>query len=156
MTALRPLPTLLALAAAAGLAACATSRQPEVRNVQLLAEPTDPCVIARQEAERNPRLDVDKVPTPVKMDPPPIRRPVPRGALNRDGSSVIRVEVLVDTLGKPDMTTFTVLEATTPWFVTGAKNAIAKWTFTPAERNGCKVARYYQFSASSQPRASRR
>ena len=144
----------LALFGALTVFACAPAA-PAVQNVQLLAEPMDACVVAREEAALDPRLNVDRVPTPVKMEPAPIRRPVPRSALNRDGSSVIRVEVLVDTLGKPEMTTFVVLEASNVWFATGAKNAIAKWSFTPAERHGCKVPRYYIFSASSPPRASR-
>lgn len=142
----------LALAAGAALAACAPAA-PAVQGVQLLAEPVDVCIRAREDAAEDPRLDVDRVPTPLKMEPAPIRRPVPRSALNRDGSSVIRVEVLVDTLGKPDMSTFTVLEASHAWFVTGAKNAIAKWTFSPAVRQGCLVPRYYQFSASSPARS---
>lgn len=146
-------PFLLGAACAAlAIAAACAPKAPAVQNVQLLAEPVDACVRAREDAAADPRLDVDRVPAPVKMDPAPIRRPVPRSALNRDGSSVIRVEVLVDTLGKPDMTTFTVLEASNAWFVTGARNAIAKWTFTPALRHGCKVARYYVFSASSPAR----
>ena len=149
----RTLPALTLLAALTALA-CAPA-VPAVQNVQLLAEPVDACIVAREEAALDRRLNVDQVPTPVKMDPAPIRRPVPRSALNRDGSSVIRVEVVVDTLGKPDMTTFAVLEASHAWFATGAKNAIAKWSFTPAERHGCKVPRYYIFSASSPPRASR-
>lgn len=132
-------------------AACAPAG-PVSKNVQLLAEPVDACVVAREEAALDPRLDVDRVPAPIKMEPAPIRRPVPRNVLNRDGSSSIRVEVLVDTLGIPDMSTFTVLEASNPWFATGAKNAIAKWTFTPAVRRGCLVPRYYQFSASSPAR----
>ena len=144
---------LLAVAGAILAAACASSG-PRTKNAQLLAAPMDSCVLARDEAALDPRLEVDKVPAPVKMDPAPIRRPVPRGVLNRNGSSVIRVEVLVDTLGKPDMTTFAVLEASNAWFVTGARNAIAKWTFTPAERYGCKVPRYYVFAASSPARTS--
>jgi peptidyl-prolyl cis-trans isomerase B (cyclophilin B) len=109
------------------------------RDARLLAPPADACELAREDAALDPRLDVEKVPTPVAMSPAPIRRPVPRSVLRRDGSSVIRVEVLVDTLGKPDMGTFTVLESSHGWFTTGARNAIAKWTFEPAERNGCKV-----------------
>lgn len=154
MTRTRLLVLACTFGAALTAAACATAG-PATKNVQLLAAPVDSCVMAREEAAADPRLDVDKVPTPVKMEPAPIRRPVPRGALNRDGSSMIRVEVLVDTLGKPDMTTFTVLEASNAWFVTGAKNAIAKWSFAPAERYGCKVARYYIFAASSPARTSR-
>ena len=145
------IPATLSLAIIVG--ACATG--PAVQQAQLLVEPVDSCVLAREAAALDPRLDVDRVPAPVKMDPAPIRRPVPRSALNRDGSSVIRVEVLVDTLGKPDMTTFAVVEASNAWFATGAKNAIAKWSFTPAERHGCRVPRFYQFNASSPARASR-
>ncbi len=128
------------------------SAQPQARNAQMIAPVTDACVLAREEAAANPRLDVDKVPTPVRMQPPPIRTPVPRSALRRDGSSTLRVEVLVDTLGKPDMSTFTVLESTSAWLTNGVRSAIAQWTFEPAERSGCKVARYYLFSATSPPR----
>lgn len=149
--------TLASFAFVGGVvAACASApKQPVASNAQLLAPPVDPCVIAREDARLDPRLDVERVPSPVKMDPAPIRRPVPRTALRRDGSSVIKVEVLVDTLGKPDMTTFAVIESSNVWFTNGVKAAIAKWTFEPAYRNGCKVARYYQFAASSAPRARR-
>ncbi len=143
-------PLLLALAAA-----CA-SGGPKTRDAQLITTSADKCVLAREDAALDPRLDVEKVPAPIEMKPAPIRTPVPRSALRRDGSSVIRVEVLVDTLGKPDMSTFTVLESSNAWFTTGVRNAIAKWTFTPAERDGCKVARYYRFSASSPPRRGSR
>lgn len=148
---------LLAGALPLALLACASggASAPATRNAALLAPPSDPCTSAREDAALDPRLDVERVPTPVKMVPAPIRRPVPRTALRRDGSSVIRVEVLVDTLGKPDMSTFKVLESSHAWFTTGARNAIAKWTFEPALRNGCKVARYYQFAASSGARGSR-
>lgn len=143
--------TLVAIATACA----AAPKHPATTNAQLLAPPADPCVLAREDARLDPRLDVERVPTPVKMDPAPIRRPVPRTALSRDGSSVIKVEVLVDTLGKPDMATFAVIESSNVWFTNGVKAAIAKWTFEPAYRNGCKVARFYQFAASSAPRARR-
>ena len=145
---------LLVVLAAASLAACA-SQGGRTKNAQLLAPVKDSCVLAREDAALDPRLEVERVPTPLKMEPRPIRQPVPRNVLRRDGSSVIRVEVMVDTLGKPDMATFNVLESSNAWFTTGAKAAIAKWTFEPALRNGCKVARYYLFSASSPARASR-
>ena len=153
---LRTLGTVAALSIATlGVACASANKRPAASNAQLLAPPADPCVLAREDARLDPRLDVERVPAPVKMDPAPIRRPVPRTALSRNGSSVIKVEVLVDTLGKPDMTTFAVLESSNVWFTTGAKAAIAKWTFEPAYRNGCKVARFYQFAASSAPRARR-
>lgn len=144
---------LTALAAVLAVSACAArTAEPEARNAQILAPPTDSCVLAREEAAADPRLDVERVPTPVRMVPPPIRTPVPRSALRRDGSSSLKVEVLVDTLGKPDMSTFRMIESTSAWLTTGARNAIAQWTFEPALRNGCKVPRYYQFVATSPPR----
>lgn len=138
------------VAAAAGACASAATR---TQNAQLLAPPADSCVLAREDAAADPHLEVERVPTPVRMVPPPIRRPVPRTAVRRDGSSVLRVEVLVDTLGKPDMTTFKVLESTSAWLTTGARTAIAQWTFEPALRSGCKVPRFYLFAASSPARA---
>lgn len=147
----RALRVAIAGIAAATAGACASAAT-RTTNAQLLAPPTDSCIIARENAALDPRLDVERVPTPVRMVPPPIRRPVPRTAVRRDGSSILKVEVLVDTLGKPDMTTFRAIESTSPWLTTGARNAIAQWTFEPALLNGCKVPRYYQFAASSPPR----
>lgn len=133
-------------------AACASTAQPTTRNAQILAPPADSCVLAREDAAADPRLEVERVPTPVRMAPAPVRSPVPRSAVRRDGSSSLKVEVLVDTLGKADMTTFTVIESTSAWLTTGARRAISRWTFEPALRNGCKVPRYYQFTATSPPR----
>jgi hypothetical protein len=141
---------LLSLVVIAVIAACASA--PRTRNAQLLAPPADACLIARENAAADPRLEVERVPTPLRMVPPPIRPRPPRTALRPDGSSVLRVEVLVDTLGKPDMTTFKAIESTSAWLTTGARQAIAQWTFEPALLNGCKVARFYQFSASSPAR----
>lgn len=141
---------LLAAAALLTAVACASGTKTVAgRNAQLLAPPSDACELARQDAALDPRLDVEKVPAPLAMNPAPIRQPVPRSVLGRNRRSVIRVEVMVDTLGQPDMTTFNVIESSHEWFTTGARRAIAKWKFSPAERNGCKVGRYYQFSASS-------
>lgn len=143
---------LSALALVALTAACAGTAQPTTRNAQILAPPADSCVLAREDAAADPRLEVERVPTPLQMVPPPIRRPVPRSAVRRDGSSSLKVEVLVDTLGKPDMSTFNVIESTSAWLTTGARNAISRWTFEPALRNGCKVPRFYQFTATSPAR----
>lgn len=148
-----PRPFLAALAlTAAFVAACGGGRGPTVKDAQLLAAPADPCELARDDAALDPRLDVERVPTPKQMVPPPIRTPVPASALRRDGSSSLKVEVLVDTLGKADMSTFTVIESTSAWLTTGVRQALARWEFEPALRNGCKVPRYYQFVATSPPR----
>ncbi len=149
---IRLLVSLALVAIVALSAACAGTAPPSTRNAQILAPPTDSCVLAREEAATNPRLDVERVPTPVQMVPPPIRTPVPRTAVRRDGSSSLKVEVMVDTLGKPDMASFAVIESTSAWLTTGARNAISRWTFEPALRNGCKVPRFYQFTATSPAR----
>lgn len=125
----------LALTGVIGAACAPAASAPASANARLLSPPKDSCQLAREDAAADPHLDVERVPTPVKMDPPPIRRPVPRNVLRRDGSAAIRVEVLVDTLGRPDMATFAVLESSNVWFTTGAKAAIAKWTFEPALRD---------------------
>jgi len=129
--------------------ACAPARQgPAVQNAQLLAPPQDACELAREDARLDPRLDVERVPTPVKMEPPPIKRPVPPAVLRRSRGDTIKAEVLVDTLGRPDMTTFAMLQSPEGWYTTNLKTAITQWTFEPALRNGCKVPRYYLFSVS--------
>lgn len=143
-----PTARLLALCGIAAIAvACASA--PRTRDAQQLAAPADSCELVREDAALDPRLEVERVPTPIRMVPPPVRQPIPRTALRRDGSSSLKVEVLVDTLGKPDMKTFKVIESTSAWLTTGARQAIAQWTFEPALRMGCKVPRYYQFSATS-------
>lgn len=146
----RPAATLArgsaALLVALFVAACASAgAKPASSDAQLLAPPKDPCELAREDAAANPRLDVERVPTPTAMDPAPIKRPVPRDVIRRSKGTEIRAEVLVDTLGMPDMTTFAMLATPHAWYTTNLKAAMTKWTFEPALRNGCKVPRYYQF-----------
>lgn len=136
--------------------ACAPARHgPVTQNAQLLAPPKDACERARDDARLDPRLAVERVPTPLQMDPPPIRRPVPPAVLRRSRGDSIRAEVLVDTLGRPDMSTFTMLRSPDAWYTTNLTAAVAQWRFEPALHNGCKVPRYYQFSASLVRRSRR-
>lgn len=129
--------------------ACAPARRSSaVQNAQLLAPPKDSCELAREDARLDPRLEVERVPTPVKMEPPPIKRPVPPAVLRRSRGDTIKAEVLVDTVGRPDMTTFAMLQSPEGWYTTNLKAAIAQWTFEPALRNGCKVPRYHLFTVS--------
>lgn len=141
-----PVRLAAALLVALAVAACASAgATPESTNAQLLAPPKDPCELAREDAAADPRLDVERVPAPKAMDPAPIKRPVPRDVIRRSKGTEIRAEVLVDTLGRPDMATFAMLATPHAWYTTNLKAAMAKWTFEPALRNGCKVPRYYQF-----------
>ena len=98
-------------------------------------------------AQAQPELDVERVPEPVAYDPPPLPKRLPRGTVGKDGKAEVRVKVLVDTLGKADMSTFTVVKTTHPRLAASVKAAVAKWSFHPAEVGGCKVPRIFNWAA---------
>jgi hypothetical protein len=160
---------LFAAAAAATLAsACAQPPAPNTEIVpQVVAEtvttnarlapaelPMQPgdCAEALRRAEAKPDLDVDQLPRPVTAKPAALQK-VPRSALRKDGSADIKADVLVDTLGKADMSTFTVISSSNKWLVTNVKAVLPKWTFSPALLAGCRVPRVYHFMASAPARA---
>ena len=67
-------------------AACQTTPEPAARGPRLVvsrAKPRTPaekrahCARMVDRARQDPGLDVEKVPAPLRMDPPPIRRPLP-------------------------------------------------------------------------------
>jgi hypothetical protein len=109
------------------------------------------CVAARQRAADKPDLTVDRLPSPIAMKPPALRG-VPASAYRKDGSAEVKVDVIVDTLGRAVMSTFRVVAVSNPWFATNVKSVIGKWRFTPAELAGCKVPRVYHFMASAPAR----
>ncbi len=147
--------TVAALLLSAALAAACAPKAPPVTNAQMIAAPVDPCVLAREDAAANPRLDVERVPAPVRMEPVPIKTPVPRTVLRASRGTSIKAEVMVDTLGRPDMATFKMLETPHAWYTTNLKAAIEKWTFEPALRTGCKVPRFYLFTVNLGRRPAR-
>lgn len=106
------------------------------------------CAEVRQRAEANPALDVEKLPTPVKQPSRLLAGPFPAGVF-KNGYADVHTTVVVDTLGKPVMKTFKVKKASDPWLGQDVKKTIARWTFTPAELEGCKVARVYKVDATS-------
>ena len=107
------------------------------------------CREAVRRALAKPDMDVEKVASPLAMTPPPIdARRMPRGVADRNGFYEVKFQVLVDTLGRADMRTFTVVSATNPWLGTSVKGAVAKWKFAPAEVAGCKVPRTYSLGIS--------
>jgi outer membrane biosynthesis protein TonB len=63
--------------------------------------------------------------------------------------NAVKVTVLVDTLGRPDMRTFKVVKTTHPWLASSVKTAVAKWRFEPAQLAGCKVPRQFEWGATS-------
>jgi hypothetical protein len=145
-------------------AACAQHPAPEaapemvpepVSNVRIAPadQPVAPgdCAEAMRRAIARPDLAVDRIPSPVVAKPPALQQ-LPKKALRANGSADVKVDVLIDTLGKADMRTFTMVAASSPLLVDNVKGVIGKWTFSPAELAGCKVPRVYHFMASSPPR----
>jgi hypothetical protein len=109
------------------------------------------CVEARRRALAKPDLPVDRIPSPIVAKPPALQK-LAKNALRKDGSADVKVDVIVDTLGKADMKTFTVVTASSPLLVTNVKGVIGKWTFSPAQLAGCKIPRVYHFMASAPAR----
>ena len=111
------------------------------------------CVEARRRAEIQPDLEVERLPAPVAMKPAPFQR-MPESALRSDGSAEIRIDVIVDTLGRANLKTFKVVKVSNRWFTENVRGVIGRWTFTPALLAGCKVPRVYHFMSSLPPRSS--
>jgi hypothetical protein len=115
------------------------------------------CVEARRRAAADPALAVDRLPSPVRQKPVPLSpRPANVTAHANKNGAVVKVRVIVDTLGRADMKTFKVDTASHPWFVENLKTVLPQWRFTPAVLAGCKVRRVYKFSATkSKPAATK-
>jgi hypothetical protein len=107
------------------------------------------CAEVRDRAKANPALEVEKLPTPVRQPTRLLAGPFPAGVIGANGYADVHVTVIVDTLGKPLMKTFKVKKASHPWLGQDVKRTLAGWTFTPAELEGCKVARVYKVDATS-------
>src|SRR5579885_1198758 len=79
------------------------------------------CPEALRRALEKPDLAVDRIPSPVVASPKPLQKP-PRTALRKDGSAEVKVDVLIDTLGKADMSTFKVVTTSSPWLANNVKS----------------------------------
>jgi hypothetical protein len=113
------------------------------------------CAEALRRAALESDLPVDRLPTPTVMKPAPFHD-MPYSALRNDGSAEIKVDVVIDTLGRADMKTFKVVKVSNKWFVENARSFLARWRFSPAELAGCKVPRVYHFMASFPARSANR
>jgi hypothetical protein len=138
-------------------AGCAQNPTPksEVEQQPRIAGPIKPgdCAEARRRASLEPDLDVDQIPAPIAMKPAPFRNP-PSSVFRKDGSAEIKIDVLIDTLGKADLTTFKVVKVSNKWFTQSVRGVIGKWTFTPAMLAGCRVPRIYHFMSAVASRAN--
>ena len=148
--------TIVALGALSALAACAANPEPElVPDVPVRIAPPvgavkqGDCPEALRRAAERSDLEVDKLPAPHALVPPPISTKAMPAAVRRARYNEVRITVLVDTLGRADMHTFTVVKATHPWLAGSVRAAVAKWTFEPAELAGCKVPRLYKWGATA-------
>jgi hypothetical protein len=151
------------LSVALGAVACAghspdPNTEAETVNVRVagIDAPIKPgdCAEAVRRAVANPALDVEQVPAPVAMNPLPVdARKMPKGVADKNGYYEVKFQVLVDTLGKADMKTFTIVTSTHPWLSSSVKTAVAKWKFTPAQLASCKVPRNYSLGVSPRGKA---
>ena len=113
------------------------------------------CAEARRRLAERPDITVDRVPEPLAMRPAPFQK-APASAFNKDGSAVIKAEVMVDTLGRAEMKTFKPVQVSNPWFTANLRSILPRWRFAPATLAGCKVRRVYRFTATVPPRGKRR
>ncbi len=151
----------LLFAAAGVLAACSSAPPPEPVITPVIVKDTVPpgalpvadgdCAEALRRAAEKPDLVVDQLPVLVTAKPAPLQHP-PTSALRKDGSAEVKIDVIIDTLGKADMKTFKVVSTSSQWLATNVKSVMPKWTFSPAQLAGCKVPRVYHFYASAPPR----
>jgi hypothetical protein len=150
------------LAAAGALAACSSPPPPpepaitpqvvkDSASAGAMPVADGDCAEALRRAAEKPDLVVDQLPVLVTAKPAPLQHP-PASALRKDGSAEVKIDVVIDTLGKADMKTFKVIATSSQWLATNVKSVMPKWTFSPAQLAGCKVPRIYHFYASAPPR----
>lgn len=101
------------------------------------------CPEAVRRALANPDLDVDRLAAPRASVPSAVSGKSMPTAVKRAKYNEVRITVIVDTLGKANMKTFTVIKTTHPWLASSFKTAVAKWTFEPAQLAGCKIPRLW-------------
>ena len=148
--------SLVALA----LGACASNPDPNLVADQpvRIAAPMTPirrgdCPEALRRAAAQTDLAVDRLPTPRSLVPAPLPVNSMPEAVRAAKYNIVKITVLVDTLGRPDMRTFAVVKSTHPWLASSVKSAVAKWKFEPAELAGCKVPRQFEWGATSGARS---
>jgi hypothetical protein len=136
------------------LAACAGNPEPDPEPEMVAETPVriapplgavapGDCPEAVRRAVANPDIAVDRFASPHANIGTALNDKAMPAAVRRAKYNDVRVTVLVDTLGKPVMSTFAVVKTTHPWLATQFKGKIAKWTFEPAQLAGCKVPRLW-------------
>lgn len=138
--------------AAAVCAACATTPAERVVNVQPMAVvpvKAGDCVEARRRAAAQSDLEVDRLPEKVSGPTPFTPTPSSVAADMKKKGMSFKADVLIDTLGKPIMSSLVIRETSNEWFPRNLNALLPRMTFSPAMLAGCKVQRIYKFSASA-------
>src|SRR5436189_4580500 len=136
-------------------ASCSHPSQMPAETSVRIAAPLTPgdCVEARRRAALQSDLEVDRLPAPLAMKPAPFRD-APDNVFRKDGSAEVKIDMIIDTLGRANMKTFKVVKVTNKWFTENVRGVVPKWTFTPALLAGCKVPRVYHLMVSFPTRTS--
>ena len=113
------------------------------------------CPEALRRASAHPDLAVDRLPSPRALVPAPLPVKSMPEAVRGAKYNAVKITVLVDTLGRADMRTFTVVRTTHPWLASSVKSAVAKWKFEPAQLANCRVPRQFEWGATSGVRGAR-
>ena len=113
------------------------------------------CPEALRRSSAHPDLAVDRLPSPRALVPAPLPVKSMPEAVRGAKYNAVKITVLVDTLGRADMRTFTVVRTTHPWLASSVKSAVAKWKFEPAQLAGCRVPRQFEWGATSGTRGAR-
>lgn len=156
-----PARLLVCTLATLALAACASNRGPDLVPDEpvRIAPPDKPvqqgdCPEALRRTAADPAAHVDRLPTPRALVPAPLPSASMPDDVRRAKYNAVKITVLIDTLGRPDMRTFKVVRTTHPWLATSVKSAVGKWKFEPAQLAGCKVPRQFEWGATSGTRRS--
>src|SRR5436190_8717413 len=106
-------------------ASCSHPSQMPAETSVRIAAPLTPgdCVEARRRAALQSDLEVDRLPAPVAMKPAAFQN-VPYSALRKDGSAEIKIDVIVDTLGRAEMKTFKVVKVSNKWFIENVRGVL--------------------------------
>jgi hypothetical protein len=157
----RPRARLLACSLASfALAACAANSDPDlvpdqpVRNAPPMAPiKLGDCAEALRRAAARVDGPVDRLPTPRALVPAPLPGRSMPPEVRSAKYNAVKITVLVDTMGRADMRTFTVVRTTHPWLASSVRSAVAKWKFEPARLAGCRVPRQFEWGATSGARS---
>jgi hypothetical protein len=140
--------------------ACASNADPDLVPDQpvRIAAPMKPikrgdCPEALRRAAADVDMPVDRLPSPRALVPAPLPGKTMPPEVRTARYNAVKITVIVDTLGRPDMKTFAVVRSTHPWLAASVKSAVAKWKFTPAEVAGCRVPRQFEWGATSGARS---